>query len=103
MELSIRGIVTTNYELEISKDDFDEACQDAGLDPVNFNKFTSEDWTNLNKHLKRVVNDLQAEIDHTEIHHDGTIKVDEIHINTTKDMKIVQYDVDGVFSGFEMP
>jgi hypothetical protein len=101
MELSIRGIVTTNYELEISKDNFDEACQDAGLKSENLSKFTSDDWTKLNKHIKQIVDNLQADIDHTEIHHTNTIKVDEIHIDTKKDLKVVQYDMDGVFSGFD--
>jgi hypothetical protein len=103
MELSIRGIVTTNYELVVSKSDFDDACKDAGLEADNYSKFTPEDWTKLNQHLKRVVCDLEADIEHTEIHHSGAVKVDEVHINSAKDMTIVQYTMDGVFDGFNNP
>jgi hypothetical protein len=100
MELSIRGIVTTNYELVVNESHFNDACKDAGLEADNYSNFTPEDWTKLNQHLKRVVCDLEEYIEHTEIHHSGTVKVDEVHINSVKDMTIVQYTMDGVFEGF---
>ena len=101
MELSIRGIVTTNYEMVVHESHFNDACKDAGLEADNYSEFTPEDWTKLNQHLKRVVCDLEEYIEHTEIHHSGTVKVDEVHIKSAKDMTVVQYTMDGVVSGFD--
>ena len=56
MEISIQGVVKVNYELVIDESVFNEACEEAGLDPANFKKFTKDDWDELNPHL------VQAEL-----------------------------------------
>ena len=42
MEISIQGVTKVNYELVIDEDVFNEACEEAGLDPANFKKFTKD-------------------------------------------------------------
>ena len=44
MELSIRGIVTSNFLLEIEEDVFNEACESLEFEPSQFKKFTPEQW-----------------------------------------------------------
>ena len=44
MEISIEGVVEVNYHLVIDEDVFNDACEEAGLDPANFKKFSKDDW-----------------------------------------------------------
>ena len=99
--LEIRPIVVDKDNVVLGGNMRLKACKDAGLEADNYSEFTPEDWTKLNQHLKRVVCDLEEYIEHTEIHHSGTVKVDEVHIKSAKDMTVVQYTMDGVFSGFD--
>jgi len=95
MELSIRGILTANFELTIDKADFADACESVKLDPEQFKEFTFEQWETLRKALIQTTCDMEADIDYVEIHEANTVSVDEIHIDDTDKMTIVTYQQDG--------
>ena len=93
MEISIEGVVEVNYHLVIGEDVFNEACEEAGLDPANFKKFTKAQWDELNPHLIQAVVDNEADIDYTEIHEQNTIFADTVTIDDTDNMTTVYYDM----------
>jgi hypothetical protein len=92
MEISIQGVVKVNYELVIDESVFNEACEEAGLDPVNFKKFTKNDWNELNPHLIQAVVDNESDIDYTEIHEESTVYADTLTIDDSENMTTVYYD-----------
>jgi hypothetical protein len=92
MQISIQGIVKVNYELTIDEDVFTEACEEAGLDPANYKKFTKDQWDELNPHLVQVVFDNESDIDYTEIHEQNTIFADTVTIDDPDNMTTVYYD-----------
>jgi hypothetical protein len=91
MEISIQGVVKVNYELVIDEDVFNEACEEAGLDPANFKKFTKNDWNELNPHLIQAVVDNESDIDYTEIHEESTVYADTLTIDDSENMTTVYY------------
>jgi hypothetical protein len=91
MEISIQGVVKVNYELVIDEDVFNEACEEAGLDPANFKKFTKDDWNELNTHLIQAVVDNESDIDYTEIHEESTVYADTLTIDDSENMTTVYY------------
>jgi predicted DsbA family dithiol-disulfide isomerase len=94
MEISIQGVTKANYELVIDEDVFNECCEEAGLDPANFKKFTKDQWDELNPHLVQAVVDNEQEIDYTEIHAPHTVYADTLTINDRKHMTTVYYEQD---------
>jgi len=102
MEISIQGVMKVNYELSIDEDDFNTACEDAGLDPANFKKFTQDDWHELNSHLVQLVIDNEIEINETEIHSHQSVFADTLTINDTDNMTTVYYNGDRSVGSFEI-
>ena len=102
MEISIQGVTKVNYELVIDEDVFNEACEEAGLDPANFKKFTKNDWNELNPHLVQAVVDSESEIDYTEIHAPHTVYADTLTIDDRKHMTTVYYDKNRKTDSFEI-
>jgi uncharacterized membrane protein len=92
MEISIDGVVEVNYHLVIDEDVFNEACEEAGLDPANFKKFTKAQWDELNPHLIQAVVDNEADIDYTEIHEQSTVFADTLTIDDSDKMTTVFYN-----------
>ena len=90
MEISIQGATKVNYELVIDEDVFNEACEEAGLDPANFKKFTKDDWNELNPHLVQAVVDSESEIDYAEIHA-YTVYADTLTIDDSDKITTVYY------------
>jgi uncharacterized membrane protein len=91
MEISIEGVVEVNYHLVIDEDVFNEACEEAGLDPANFKKFTKAQWDELNPHLIQAVVDNESDIDYTEIHEQSTVFADTLTIDDSDKMTTVYY------------
>ena len=102
MEISIEGSVEVNYHLVIDEDVFNECCEDAGLDPANYKKFTKAQWDELNPHLIQVVVDNAADIDYTEIHEEGTVFADTLTIDDSDKMTTVYYEEDRKFGSIEI-
>jgi hypothetical protein len=102
MEISIQGVVKVNYELVIDESVFNEACEEAGLDPVNFKKFTKNDWNELNPHLIQAVVDNESDIDYTEIHEESTVYADTLTIDDSENMTTVYYDKNRKTDSFEI-
>ena len=102
MEISIQGVVKVNYELVIDEDVFNEACEEAGLDPTNFKKFTKNDWNELNPHLIQAVNDNESDIDYTEIHEESTVYADTLTIDDSENKTTVYYDKNRKTDSFEI-
>jgi len=92
MQISIEGVVEVNYQLVIDEDVFNEACEEAGLDPANYKKFTKAQWDELNPHLVQIVIDNEADIDYTEIHEQGTVFADTVTIDDPDHMTTVYYN-----------
>ncbi len=92
MEISIEGVVEVNYHLVIDEDLFNEVCEEAGLDPANFKKFTKAQWDELNPHLIQAVVDNEADIDYTEIHEQSTVFADTLTIDDSDKMTTVFYN-----------
>jgi len=92
MEISIEGSVEVNYHLMIDEDVFNECCEEAGLDPANFKKFTKAQWDELNPHLIQAVVDNVADIDYTEIHEESTVYADTLTIDDSDKMTTVYYE-----------
>ena len=92
MEISIQGVTKVNYELVIDEDVFNEACEECGLDPKNFKKFTKDEWDVLNPHLVQAVVDNESDIDYTEIHVSSSVFADTLTIDDRKHMTTVYYD-----------
>ena len=92
MEISIQGVVKVNFELTIDEDVFNEACEEAGLDPANFKKFTKDDWDELNPHLVQAVVDNESDIDYTEIHVETSVFADTLTIDDSDNVTTVYYD-----------
>lgn len=92
MEISIQGVTKVNYELVIDEDVFNEACEEAGLDPANFKKFTKDDWDELNPHLVQAVVDNESDIDYTEIHVETSVFADTLTIDDSDNVTTVYYD-----------
>jgi len=92
MEISIQGVTKVNYELVIDEDVFNEACEEAGLDPANFKKFTKDQWDELNPHLIQAVVDSESEIDYTEIHSESSVYADTLTIDDSDKMTTVFYN-----------
>jgi len=92
MEISIEGVVEVNYHLVIDEDVFNDACEEAGLDPANFKKFTKAQWDELNPHLIQAVVDNEADIDYTEIHEQSTVFADTLTIDDSDKMTTVFYN-----------
>ena len=80
MEIFLQGVIKVNYETVIDEDVFNECCKEAGLDPANFNKFTNDDWDELNPRLAKAVPDNESKIDYTEI---VSASVDTLTIDQT--------------------
>ena len=93
MEISIQGVTKVNYELVIDEDVFNEACEEAGLDPANFKKFTKDDWDELNPHLVQAVVDNESDIDYTEIHVQNSVFADTLTIDDNENMTTVYFDM----------
>lgn len=102
MEISIQGVMKVNYELSIDEDDFKTACEDAGLDPANFKKFTKDDWHELNSHLVQLVIDNEDDIGETEIYTHQSVFADTLTINDVKHMTTVYYNGDRSVDSFEV-
>lgn len=94
MEISIEGVVEVNYHLVIDEDVFNECCEEAGLDPANFKKFSKAQWDELNPHLIQAVVDNVADIDYTEIHEESTVYADTLTIDDSDKMTTVYYEQD---------
>jgi hypothetical protein len=92
MQISIEGVVEVNYQLVIDEDVFNEACEEAGLDPANYKKFTKAQWDELNPHLVQIVIDNEEDIDYTEIHEQGTVFADTVTIDDPDHMTTVYYN-----------
>ena len=93
MEISIQGVTKVNYELVIDEDVFNECCEEAGLDPANFKKFTNDDWNELNPHLAQAVVDNESDIDYTEIHVQNSVFADTLTIDDNENMTTVYFDM----------
>ena len=93
MQITIEGVVKVNYQLTVDEDVFVEACEEAGLDPDAYKKFTKAQWDELNPHLVQVVVDNESEIDYTEIHEHGTVFADTVTIDDPDHMTTVYYDM----------
>ena len=102
MQISIQGVMKVNYELTVDEDVFVEACEEAGLDPANYKKFTKEQWDELNPHLVQVVFDNETDIDDTEIHSQSTIFADTVTIDDPDHMTTVYYKQDRTFDSIEI-
>ncbi len=92
MEISIQGVAKVNYELVIDEDVFNDACEECGLDPANFKKFTKDEWDVLNPLLVQAVVDNETEIDYTEIHVESSVFADTLTIDDKNHMTTVYYD-----------
>jgi uncharacterized metal-binding protein len=92
MEISIQGVTKVNYELVIDEDIFNVCCEEAGLDPANFKKFTKDQWDELNPHLAQAVVDNEDEIDYTEIHIQSSVFADTLTIDDSENITTVYYD-----------
>jgi uncharacterized metal-binding protein len=92
MEISIEGSFEVNYHLVIDEDVFNECCEEAGLDPANFKKFTKTQWDELNPHLVQAVIDNEADIDYNEIHEESTVYADTLTIDDSDQMTTVYYE-----------
>ena len=92
MEISIEGVVEVNYHLVIDEDVFNDACEEAGLDPANFKKVTKAQWDELNPHLIQAVVDNEADIDYTEIHEQSTVLAETLTIDDSDKMTTVFYN-----------
>ena len=101
MELSIRGIVTSNFLLEIEEDVFNEACESLEFEPSQFKKFTPEQWVELRSVLIDKTYDFECNIDYQEIHDDHSVSVDEVHISDD-DMTVVLFEKDGKFHSIDV-
>ena len=101
MELSIRGIVTSNFLLEIEEDVFNEACESLEFEPSQFKKFTPEQWVELRSVLIDKTYDFECNIDYQEIHDDHSVSVDEVHISED-DMTVVLFEKDGKFHSIDI-
>jgi uncharacterized membrane protein len=93
MQITIEGVVKVNYQLTVDEDVFVEACEEAGLDPQAYKKFTKDQWNELNPHLVQVVVDNESEIDYTEIHEAGTVFADTVTIDDRDHMTTVYFDM----------
>jgi hypothetical protein len=92
MEISIEGSVEVNYHMMIDEDVFNECCEEAGLDPANFKKFTKAQWDELNPHLIQIVIDNVSESDYTEIHCESSVYADTLTIDDSDKMTTVYYN-----------
>ena len=101
MELSIRGIVTSNFLLEIEEDVFNEACESLEFEPSQFKKFTPEQWFELRSVLIDKTYYYECNIDYQEIHDDHSVSVDEVHISDD-DMTVVLFEKDGKFHSIDI-
>ena len=101
MELSIRGIVTSNFLLEIEENVFNEACESLEFEPSQFKKFTPEQWVELRSVLIDKTYDFECNIDYQEIHDDHSVSVDEVHISDD-DMTVVLFEKDGKFHSIDI-
>ena len=101
MELSIRGIVTSNFLLEIEEDVFNEDCESLEFEPSQFKKFTPEQWVELRSVLIDKTYDFECNIDYQEIHDDHSVSVDEVHISDD-DMTVVLFEKDGKFHSIDI-
>ena len=102
MQISIQGVLKVNYELTVDEDAFNDACEDAGLDPKNYKSFTADEWNELNPHLVQVVFDNEQELDYTEIHSQSTIMADTVTIHDPNHMTTVYYNQDRTFDSIEI-
>ena len=102
MEISIEGSVEVNYHLMIDEDVFNECCEEVGLDPANFKKFTKDQWDELNPHLVQAVVDNESDIDYTEIHVESSVFADTLTIDDSDNMTTVYYDKNRKTDSFEI-
>jgi hypothetical protein len=102
MQVTIEGVMKVNYQLTVDEDVFNEACEDAGLDPGAYKKFTKAQWEELNPHLVQIVFDNEAEVENTEIHEQGTIFADTVTFDDPDHMTTVYYNQDRTFDSVEI-
>ena len=102
MQVTIEGVVKVNYQLTVDEDVFVEACEEAGLDPDAYKKFTKDQWEELNPHLVQVVFDNGTDVDETEIHSQSTIFADTVTIDDPDNMTTVYYNQDRTFDSVEI-
>lgn len=102
MQVTIEGVMKVNYQLTVDEDVFIEACEDAGLNPKDYKKFTKDQWEELNPHLVQVVFDAGTDVDETEIHEQGTIFADTVTIDDPDHMTTVYYNQDRTFDSVEI-
>ena len=102
MEISIQGVTKVNYELVIDEDVFNEACEECGLDPKNFKRFTKDEWNILNPHLVQAVVDNEQDIDYTEIHVESSVFADTLTIDDSDNLTTVYYDQKRNFDSVEI-
>lgn len=93
MQVTIEGVLKVNYQLTVDEDVFVEACEEAGLDPEAYKKFTKAQWDELNPHLVQAVVDNESEIDYTEIHEQSTVFADTVTIDDPDHMTTVYFDM----------
>ena len=92
MQVTIEGVMKVNYQLTVDEDVFNDACEECGLNPKDYKKFTKDQWEELNPHLVQVVFDNGVDVDETEIHEQGTIFADTVTIDDPDHMTTVYYD-----------
>lgn len=73
----LRGIVTMNFELEITPDQFAEVCEENDINPDNVKKFTFDNWLQIRGSLGDIVSNSEEEIDCLTVYDHSTISVDE--------------------------
>ena len=102
MQVTIEGVMKVNYQLTVDEDVFTEACEECGLNPKDYKKFTNDQWQELNPHLVQVVFDNESDIDDTEIHSQSTIFADTVTIDDPDHMTTVYYNQDRTFDSVEI-
>jgi len=73
----LRGIVTMNFELEITPDQFNEVCKENDLSPDNVENFTFDNWLAIRGSLGEIVSDSENDLDCATIYDHNSISVDE--------------------------
>ena len=102
MQVTIEGVMKVNYQLTVDEEVFNDACEECGLNPKDYKKFTKDQWEELNPHLVQIVFDNGTDVDETEIHEQGTIFADTVTIDDPDHMTTVYYNQDRTFDSVEI-
>lgn len=96
----VNGTVTATYQFEVTKEQFDEACNWSNLNSEDYKNFSEDDWIKIRQHMKQLVIDNEYEIEYHNVHDYSTVTVDEVVADddsTTTVLFEIEDKVDSVY------